>query len=229
MLSWANGSDKKSASWLGGARCLIVCVLTVIVSSGCSSVYYDTMEKFGVHKRDLLVDRIEDGREAQAVGQKQFEDALTVFKQVVKVENSDVEAMYKRMNKAYINSRDASEDIHQSISDIEKVADDLFDEWQTEIEQYSNARLKQDSEQKLRDTKSRYRTMMAVLKKSESKLSPILTVMYDQVLYLKHNLNAHAIGSIKNEVIKIDRDIVELLAVMDDSIREAEAFISSIQ
>lgn len=32
---------------------------------GCESTYYDAMEKIGVHKRDILIDRIEDAQTAQ--------------------------------------------------------------------------------------------------------------------------------------------------------------------
>jgi hypothetical protein len=58
-----------------------VALLTVL--AGCESAYYDTMEQFGVHKRDILVDRIEDAQEAQEEGQEQFKDALEQFQAVV--------------------------------------------------------------------------------------------------------------------------------------------------
>ena len=40
---------------------LPILVLGTPFFSGCQSVYYDTMQKFGVHKRDLLVERVEEG------------------------------------------------------------------------------------------------------------------------------------------------------------------------
>jgi hypothetical protein len=53
--------------------------------------------------------------------------------------------------------------------------------------------------------------------------------MNDQVLYLKHNLNARAIQSMRQEVVKIDKDVDVLLAAMRTSIAEAEAFIKEIK
>lgn len=39
-----------------GARRLYLSLLSVALLGGCSSLYYDTMEKFGYEKRDILVD-----------------------------------------------------------------------------------------------------------------------------------------------------------------------------
>ena len=35
---------------------------------GCQQVYYNTLEKVGIHKRNILVDRIEQVQEAQKDG-----------------------------------------------------------------------------------------------------------------------------------------------------------------
>ena len=53
--------------------------------------------------------------------------------------------------------------------------------------------------------------------------------MHDQVLYLKHNLNANAIQSIRSEVTRIDRDVNNLLAAMQQSISEADNFIRDMK
>lgn len=45
--------------------------LLALCLGGCSSAYYKTMENFGVEKRDILVDRVEEARDAQ-------DDARTV-------------------------------------------------------------------------------------------------------------------------------------------------------
>ena len=49
---------------------------------GCRSAYYKTMETFGVQKRHILVDRVEEGRDAQEKASEQFQTALEVFKDV---------------------------------------------------------------------------------------------------------------------------------------------------
>ena len=51
----------------------------------------------------------------------------------------------------------------------------------------------------------------------------------DQVLYLKHNLNARAIGSLRNELADIERDTDRLVREMQKAIAEADTFIQSMK
>lgn len=67
------------------------------------------------------------------------------------------------------------------------------------------------------------------MKQAEAKIQPILTVFHDQVMYLKHNLNARAIASLKGELGNIQSDVSNLIASMEKSINEANAFISTME
>jgi hypothetical protein len=57
----------------------------------------------------------------------------------------------------------------------------------------------------------------------------VLEAFQDQVLYLKHNLNARAIGALKGELASIERDTAQLISNMQSAIDEADAFIRSMQ
>ena len=48
----------------------------VLLIAGCGNPYYGAMEKVGVHKRDIMVDRVESARDAQQDAQEQFKSAL---------------------------------------------------------------------------------------------------------------------------------------------------------
>lgn len=196
---------------------------------GCSSAYYNTMEKFGVHKRDILVERVEDARDSQKSAEKQFASALEQFKSVVAVDGGNLEPVYKKLNNEYEESKSAAEDIRKRIDDIESVAEALFDEWQSELKEYSSKQLRAESQQKLNSTKSKYQQLISVMRKTESRLDPVLTPMRDQVLYLKHNLNARAIQALQKEAIKIDKDVDILLAAIRKSVAEADAFIREMK
>ena len=56
-----------------------------------------------------------------------------------------------------------------------------------------------------------------------------LTVFHDQVLYLKHNLNAQAIAALQGELVNLEENIDRLVREMEASIREADQFISKLQ
>ena len=60
-------------------------------------------------------------------------------------------------------------------------------------------------------------------------MDPVLTRFHDQVLYLKHNLYAQAVGSLKGESADIEREIQRLIQDMNASISEADAFIRDIK
>jgi hypothetical protein len=203
----------------------VVCTLLL----GCSTAYYNTMEKFGVHKRDLLVDRVEEARDSQKSAEKQFSSALEQFKSVVAVDGGNLESVYDKLNSEYEESKSAAENISKRIDDIESVAEALFDEWEAELKQYSSKQLRAESQQKLKTTKIKYQQLITVMRKTESRLDPVLAPMNDQVLYLKHNLNARAIQALRKEVVKIDKDVDVLLAAIRKSVAEADAFIQEMK
>ena len=67
------------------------------------------------------------------------------------------------------------------------------------------------------------------MKRAESKIQPVLSVFNDQVLYLKHNLNAQAIAALQGELVSLEENVDRLVREMEASIREADQFISKLQ
>ena len=104
-------------------------------------------------------------------------------------------------------------------------AEALFEEWEGELTQYSSPSLRASSEKQLTATRDRYDRLMVVMRKAESGMDPVLDAFRDQVLFLKHNLNAQAISSLQDEASKIENDVDGLIADMEASIKEADAFI----
>lgn len=204
-------------------------VIAALVLVACESTYYNAMEKVGIHKRDILVDRVEEATESQRDAQEQFRDALGEFRSVVSFDGGDLEKLYDRLNASFEDSRAAADDIRDRIDAVESVAEALFEEWEGELSLYSNARLRDDSAAKLRDTKNRYNRLRKSLRRSEKSLAPVLDNLQDNVLYLKHNLNASAISAIKGELATIDRDVTALIATMEAAIAESEGFIAQLR
>lgn len=208
---------------------IYLAIFVALFFTGCQSAYYGTMEKFGWEKRDILVDRVEDARDAQAEGQEEFTDALAQFRAVVDFRGGDLEEEYDTLNDEYQESKAAAEEIHDRVNSVQNVAEDLFSEWEDELDEYSNDRLRRDSARKLRQTRLRYQQLITAMRDAESRLDPVLETMQDQVLYLKHNLNARAVGALKGEVEAINRDVDELIIAMQAAIKEADAFIREMQ
>lgn len=209
---------------------LVFCaLLSVVFLAGCESTYYNTMEKFGVHKRDILKDRIEEARDGQDDAKEQFSSALERFRSELAFDGGDLAKVYDHLNAEYEKSRDAADEVHERINAVENVSEALFDEWEEELDQYTNANLRRQSESQLKATKRHYAQMLAAMKKAEARMQPILDTFSDQVLYLKHNLNARAIDSLKTQFSGLDKDIKRLISDMDASIKEANRFINTLE
>ena len=205
-------------------------LLTAVISlTACETVVYDALEKVGYHKRDILIDRIDAAQASQTEGQEQFKSALEQFKSVINFDGGDLEVTYDLLNDEYEASVDAADEIHDRIDSVENVADALFDEWQEELEQYSNASLRRDSERQLKDTRRRYSKVLGAMRRAEKAIDPVLASLKDNTLYLKHNLNARAIASLKNELGTVDNDVNALLTAMQQAINESNAFIDELR
>jgi hypothetical protein len=195
---------------------------------GCQTVYYGALEKFGVEKREILVDRVEEARDDQEAAKEQFQTALEQFKAATGFEGGELEEVYNRLNREYERSKSRADDVHSSIERVDNVANALFKEWENELEDYTNESLRRDSAMKLQLTRERYSKLIGTMRRAESSIAPVLSVFSDQVLYLKHNLNAQAIASLQTQVSQIETDVSSLLRDMEASIAEANAFIADM-
>ena len=208
---------------------LLNIIMVLLAVTGCQTVYYGTLEKVGVHKRDLMVTRVQDARDAQDEAKQQFQSAFEQFTSIVEVKAGDLEKKYNTLNDAYRESKAKADQVSKRIESVESVSRALFDEWEDELGQYSSASLREDSRRKLQQTRRDYERLIQAMKKAEKKIQPVLQAFHDQVLYLKHNLNAQAISSLRNEMVTIEDNVAALVREMEASIREAELFIQALK
>ncbi|EED34733.1 ATPase involved in DNA repair [Luminiphilus syltensis NOR5-1B] len=208
-------------------KVLLIASLTLVAA--CESTYYSAMETMGVEKRDILVDRVEEARDSQEEAQEQFASALEQFSALINFDGGELQDVYEALSDEYEASEDAASDVRGRIDAIEDVSDDLFDEWRQELEQYTNANLRRDSERKLRDTERRSKQLLTSMRRAESRMAPVLDALRDNVLYLKHNLNASAVGALQGELNSIEADVAQLIKEMNAAIAESDAFIASIE
>ncbi|MEX0617752.1 MAG: DUF2959 domain-containing protein [Pseudohongiellaceae bacterium] len=207
---------------------LLLCVCSVTLVA-CESAYYATMERFGMPKREILVDRIEDAQEAQQDGQELFVEALEQFRSLVDFDGGELETHYERLNAAFEDSESAANRIHDRIDAVESVAEALFDEWEDELDQYTDQAMRRDSEQQLLGTRDSYSRLMTAMHSAEQTLDPVLDSFRDNVLYLRHNLNAQAITSLRSEYDAINTNIEQLILAMERAIAESNRFIAGMR
>lgn len=204
-------------------------LIVALLIAGCSNTYYSAMEKVGVHKRDILVDRVEEARDSQAEAQEQFKSALEQFGSVVTLKNTDLKKAYDTLEGEYSDCEKAAQEVSDRINKIEKVSEALFDEWEDELQLYQNKELRRASRKQMQETRSRYTKMIASMHTAEKSMDPVLKTFRDNVLFLKHNLNAQAIGSLQSEFSSLEKDIDILIEKMNSAIEQSNTFIAQMQ
>ncbi len=210
----------------------VLLVASLLGAAGCSvfdGVYYGTMERFGKEKRDLLVDRVAGARDSQEETKEQFKNALEQFSALVGFDGGELEEVYNRLEREYERSQDKANDVRDRIESVEDVAGDLFKEWSDELNQYQNQDLRRMSEQRRDAAQDRYDEMIEAMRRAEAKMLPVLEAFEDQVLVLKHDLNARAISSLEGTLETLETDIASLIVDMNRSIEEADLFIEQMQ
>ncbi len=208
---------------------MLIAVGMLLTFSGCSSIYYSAMESLGKPKREILVDRVQAARNDQEQAKEQFQTALEKFSAVVQFEGGDLEKNYNKLNTEFERCEERADDVHERIESIRNVSKALFSEWESELNQYSNESLRRSSERQLEETRARYTELITAMERAEQKMDPVLAAFRDQVLYLKHNLNARAVAALEGEVSTLESDVARLIAEMNESISAADEFISSLE
>lgn len=213
------------------AKSINVCCILILcfLFSGCSNAYYEFMEKFGVHKRDILIDRVEDTQTAQNQAEKEFKSALEQFGSVVTIENTNLKKMYEELNAEYEDCQASALVVLNKIKQIESVSNALFREWKKETVMYQNDTFREQSNRQLVETYQKYEEMILLMKQSVNSMATVLYILQDNVLFLKHNLNAQAIGSLQSEFSNLNLEVDELIQRVQVSIDTSDAFIKEMR
>ena len=209
----------------------LVCLssLLVIFWGGCQTAYYGAMEQFGVHKRDILVDRVEDAKDAQEEAKEQFASAFDEFLAVSEVDLGELKTTYDKLQSAFDRSEQRANEVKERIDGIRRVAKALFKEWKSELDQYTNQDLRAASETQLESTELLYEQLIGAMDRAVSKMDPVLNAFRDQTLFLKHNLNAQAIAALNKTSLALQDEVNILIQQMEASIQEANAFIEKMR
>jgi Skp family chaperone for outer membrane proteins len=201
----------------------------MIALSGCAGTGIAIKESMGYAKREQLVDEVQEARDEQQEAKEQFASALDEFLSLPGVDGGELEAKYEQLRDAFEDSEDRADDVRDEIRDVERVGEALFEEWEEEIDEYTSDTLRRSSEDQLRRTRMRYNQLVSAMNRAAEKMDPVIDAFRDQVLFLKHNLNARAIASLEQNLASLESEIAVLIADMERSIAEANAFIEEME
>lgn len=192
-------------------------------------IYYRAIETTaGHHKRDILITRVQHAQTSLDDAKEQFESTLEKFSALTSFHGGTLEDTYTALRFELEHSESKATAVKEQIRAVQDIAEALFLEWEQELLQYSNRTLRSASRAKLRTTQQHYKQLMSAFKHAEGKIDPVLAAFRDQVLFLKHNLNAAAIASLQNELVNVGLDIATLIRSMETSIHRAQSFVDAL-
>ena len=207
----------------------LITVFLISTCAGCQSTYYTVWEKLGKEKRHLLKEQVQDTRAEQAQASEEFKDVLTRIKELYTFDGGDLEKYYNKLQSDYEACTERAESIDERIQSVDRIAKDLFKEWGAEIKEISNPQFRAKSRLSLSEAETRYARLHRSMTAARTKMTPVLRSLRDYVLYLKHNLNAQAVGALKQEIGSIEAEVDDLIAEIRKSISEADDFIKNFE
>lgn len=211
------------------ARCGVFAGTAVMLLAGCSSMEYKLRETFGQQKRELLVDRVDAAKNSQEEAKDEFVSALAQFKAVTGFTGGDLEEKYEELQAEFNRCVARAEEVRKRIRAVDSVARALFREWNDELDDYTSDALRRTSEEQLRRTQQDYEQLITVMRAAAARMDPVINTFRDQVLFLKHNLNARAISSLGGVTAELQRDVEQLVADMERAIADANRFIDAMR
>lgn len=209
-------------------RCAATILPLVLLLAGCTRTYYKAMSTFGKEKRDILVSRVKDSKKDQRQAKEQIKTTMEKFQELTGFQGGSLAKNYKELSSQYEKAADSAKKLHDRIDSIDQVSSDMFKEWQKEIDGMENRKLKQQSSEMLRQSRLQEAGYIKSMRQTEARMTPVLKAFQDQVTFLKHNLNARAIGSLKGTSARISTDVDVLMMQMDGSMAQADALINSL-
>lgn len=196
----------------------------------CSTVYYNFWETLGQEKRDILKSNLIAAKEEQGDVQEEFKSTLEKIRATYNFTGpKELENYYDEISADLADSKEEAGELKTRIRRVEQIGDDLFAEWKSEAEQIGDKALRRDSLAKREQSLKKFNTMLVSLTTAEKSLDPVLSRLNDHVLYIKHQLNAKALGAFQVETNSIKSGVAKLIGDLEKSTKATNDFISHIQ
>ena len=206
----------------------ILVLLSLFSMGSCSSLYYGFWETFGQDKRDLLKSEIENSNDDQKDIKEEFSSTLERIKKEYNFDGGELERTYDYLSTRYEDAKKRQSKLQDRINKIKEIGSDLFKEWKKEALEIKNSKYRRSSLAKLSRTKTQFAKLRSHLEKTEKRLEAVMSKFKDQVLFLKHNLNAKALGSLKVEFKEIEKGINQLIENINSSQSTNNIFIEKM-
>ncbi len=184
-----------------------------------------TKEVFGVKKRTIMVGEVRDARSSMEGVKAQFQSAMEQFRSLVTSSQGALDKRHKILKAAYEKTEKKAADIQGKIDAVKIVAEELFTEWETQLDQYTSDNLRRGSEQRLQEARNQTVIFINAMTGANEKAGPVLAAFSELVLFSSHDLNAESIEAISNEMLSVEQKHDSLIKGIDLSMSEADRLV----
>jgi len=145
-------------------------LILALLSTSCSTVYYNFWEFLGQEKRELLQSELENITEDQNDAKDEFEDTLSKIRSEYSYKEGALEETYDELSGDYKSLDNNAKSLSKRIVSAQDIASDLFKEWKGEAEKITNSNFRKDSLKKRVITMTKFKLTVKAIKIVESKM-----------------------------------------------------------
>lgn len=157
-----------------------------------------------------------------------FEITLNKFKNIISGDDNLLDNKYALLNTQYEICLFQYNDVKKNFMKIENVKKSLFKEWNKELDFYSDFSLYRLSKKKLKISIKNYTTLMNNMHKFKQQTELILSLLKNQELSIKHNINLATVESQHHDFKKLETAIFSLTEVIQKTLKDTQKFSANL-
>lgn len=190
------------------ARTAALCAPLFLGVGACSST---TEQAESVQQVDDLLARIERVQAESLVSKEVAHTALAKLQALVQPEFAgDATKGFAALITDVERSKDQAAALLDSVTPMTESAETVFRRWTGDLESFGNTRLRQRSQARLEETRTRYLAVVRAAQAAQIAYDAFNADLGDHALFLGHDLNASAVAALRPEVTVLEEQIAEL-------------------
>lgn len=181
-----------------------------------------------IEQVDELLRRIERVQAESAVAKESAHSALNELCTLVSPGfKGDAAMAFAKFVAASDASEEQGETLRDSVEPMRDAADALFRRWTKDMEAFGNSRMRQRSQTRLDETRTSYQSIVGASQAAQIALDAFHDDLRDHATFLRHDLNANSVASLRGDVRQLREQIEGLDMRFDATVAAARAYVES--
>lgn len=182
----------------------------------------------GLTRVDDLLTRVEQVQIESAVAREKASAAFDAFGQIVAPNfEGDPIAVFNSLVEKISASKAQAAKLEACVGPMKETADSVFLSWTTDLEKFGNTNLRQASQSRLAETRSRYSAVHDAATAALVSINAFNSDLSDQALFLEHDFNAAAVSVIALEVPALTNQARDLGKRLNVCVKASKAYIAA--